>query len=858
MKTKFAVIFAASLFAMAAQAEPWTDKIISEDTTVSDSVIINSATQNGGVITITGGGVEYDRENSKGDYTLNDGEIVVGDGLAFSVRDFVMNGGKITAVGSSYTRDPSNRTYPAFGAYNSFVMNDGEVELSNGGRLWIGTANKSDPASYGRMQLKGGTITMNNGLITGNKRVINSETMKGYTGDEVVAGNTIGFDGATILVNGGTNTVDALQSELTAGTINVANGATLEFVSTKSTNETDEGAAGKYAKANSFRMTGGELVVTGNVDASALHDTDFVGGTVTMNGGTLTTGGEAVFNTTVNVKQGGSVIDGKIVNMVGGLITFDAEGSDPAMTIESDSFDLLGGTIDLTNGRMRVTSDSYIGGGVVNGTNVTVDSANKVAITKGDIAFSKLEFEGGVINATTFKVTNGSTFTYAANSGARFNLTGDGAAFENNGTIDLYGLNGHNQGQKIEQILGINGEIYSGTGTVTITDNGNAFVTSATYDAENGVQIDMVDSVANLTDEALKGSAYAGAGLAVAAGAGDINGDLTAFALNELAYYQDYVGADEAFADGASAIAAFDDMIETVSARGLAAYTIANDVQRLINDGVEARNMSSIYQGGGVWANVFYSQNSADSLYGERAGYETDIYGGQLGFDWTASCGYRLGAVLSIGTADSNNTGRDFTDTDIDSDFYGFSIYASKQIERLTFGLDVGYTKIENDLTTHAFGKKFDDSVDANVWTAGVRANILAWDGETVKVTPHVGLRYNRIDMDDMGITEQDDMNLIEMPVGVAFSANFEAAGWTVAPVLDLSLVPQIGDKDVNITVRGANGTDFDVVDGSLFRTTLGVEAAYGNFGLGLNYKYGTSSEDRDDHSVNLNAVYRF
>lgn len=127
-----------------------------------------------------------------------------------------------------------------------------------------------------------------------------------------------------------------------------------------------------------------------------------------------------------------------------------------------------------------------------------------------------------------------------------------------------------------------------------------------------------------------------------------------------------------------------------------------------------------------------------------------------------------------------------------------------------------------------------------------------------MKVTPHVGLRYNRIDMDDMGITEQDDMNLIEMPVGVAFSANFEAAGWTVAPVLDLSLVPQIGDKDVNITVRGANGTDFDVVDGSLFRTTLGVEAAYGNFGLGLNYKYGTSSEDRDDHSVNLNAVYRF
>lgn len=856
MKTKFAVAFAAAVVSFAAQADVWTDKTITEDTTLEAGTVINSVVQEGGKLTVSAS-AGYDQDNSKGDYTLNDGTIDVQDGQALSVRDFVMNGGTIDATGSTFTADEHSRTYPAFGAYNSFVMNDGEVTLSNGGRLWIGTAQKENPNSYGRMALRGGTINFTgNGYITGNKRVINSTTMEGYVGDEVLAGNTIGFDGVTVNVTGNGNTIDALKTEITGGEVSIASNATLTVKTSAATNETDPSAATKAADINSLRMTGGKLIVAGTMDASELNTTDFVGGVITMAGGNLNTGKNTTIDTDILVTAGGSTITGESVKMTGGSIAFDPEGDSLGLTFTADTFDMTGGTIDTTHGRIRVNADTYLGGGLVKATHVFVDSADAMFVgLDGNIDFNVLEIDGATVETNTFAVNANSELFFNTKDGA-IRLTGENASFTNAGTLKFYGLTGHDQGKKLNELLGIAADQFTNTGTADFTENGNQFITSLTYDVEKGLQVTVAESVDALTDGTLKGSKYAGAGLAVAAGAGDIQGDMTAAALAELGTYTDYM--DNFNGSASKALAYVEDQIETASARGLAAYTVANDIQRLINDGVESRNMMSIHEGAGVWANVFYSQNGADSVYGSKAGYETDIYGGQLGFDWTATCGGRLGAVLTIGTADSNNTGANMTDTDIDSDFYGLSVYASKQIERLTFGADIGYTKVENDLTTKGFGRSFDDSVDADIWTVGVRTNILAWDGDVVKVTPHFGVRYNHIDMDDMGMTEHDGLNVIEMPVGVAFSGNFETAGWTIAPVVDLSLVPQIGDKDVNIAVQGAQGEHFDVIDGSLFRTTLGVEASVGNFGLGVNYKYGTSSDDRDDHSVNVKAVYRF
>ena len=52
-------------------------------------------------------------------------------------------------------------------------------------------------------------------------------------------------------------------------------------------------------------------------------------------------------------------------------------------------------------------------------------------------------------------------------------------------------------------------------------------------------------------------------------------------------------------------------------------------------------------------------------------------------------------------------------------------------------------------------------------------------------------------------------MNVIEMPIGVTVKGVFEtASGWQVAPEIDFTAAPQIGDTEVE-TIIG----DVDVID---------------------------------------------
>lgn len=83
-------------------------------------------------------------------------------------------------------------------------------------------------------------------------------------------------------------------------------------------------------------------------------------------------------------------------------------------------------------------------------------------------------------------------------------------------------------------------------------------------------------------------------------------------------------------------------------------------------------------------------------------------------------------------------------------------------------------------------------------------------------------------------------------------SSRFSSCERPIQPSVDFTVVPQLGDKDVD-TVLGS----VDVID-NLYNTELGVEAATGNFSFGLSYKYGFGKEDRKNQSLNLNARYMF
>ena len=279
------------------------------------------------------------------------------------------------------------------------------------------------------------------------------------------------------------------------------------------------------------------------------------------------------------------------------------------------------------------------------------------------------------------------------------------------------------------------------------------------------------------------------------------------------------------------------------------ALNLAYDATAQVNAVVENRVLE---KADGVWADVFYVSNKDSERYGDF-GYSADITGGTLGVDTTVSCGAKIGAAFTIGQGDADSEGT-VHGYSTDSDFYAISLYAGRNVADTSLRIsgNLSYLMFENDIKGSVAGASADETLDGKAFTAGLRADWTAYEG-AFTVAPHAGLRYTFLEMDDYRDLEIGDMNVVEMPFGVKVSGAFEpAAGWTLQPSVDFTVVPQLGDKDVD-TVLGS----VDVID-NLYNTELGVEAATGNFSFGLSYKYGFGKEDRKNQSLNLNARYMF
>ena len=273
---------------------------------------------------------------------------------------------------------------------------------------------------------------------------------------------------------------------------------------------------------------------------------------------------------------------------------------------------------------------------------------------------------------------------------------------------------------------------------------------------------------------------------------------------------------------------------------------VAYDANAQVTDAI-VRHQLSEHAGMGVWADVFYAKNEAKKLYGDF-GYSADIYGGILGFDYTAACGGTLGAALTVGTADADSEGGVLSNS-LSSDFVGLSVYASKDFSGLNVKADLGYIDFSNDFTG------LGDASDATTITFGVRGDFTAYQNGAFSVVPHMGLRYTRIDTDAVAFNDEQNMNVLEAPIGVKFSGTFEATGWKLVPSYDFTIVPQLGDKEVE--AFGTAG-DITILSGGLFNNVLGVEAVKDNMSFGLNASYGFGPDDRANTQVNANFRYHF
>ena len=283
-------------------------------------------------------------------------------------------------------------------------------------------------------------------------------------------------------------------------------------------------------------------------------------------------------------------------------------------------------------------------------------------------------------------------------------------------------------------------------------------------------------------------------------------------------------------------------------------YNAAYDAAEQVWNSVSARNIARSAKANGVWADVFYASNEAKDMYDEGYGYEADVYGGVLGYDYTASCGGKIGAALTIGTSDVDGTGDTIGKFGNDADFWGLSVYGSKDItDKMIVSADITYLSLDNDITGSVAGASVEESIDSSVISVGLRADWKAYESAAFEIVPHAGIRYAQIDVDDYREFDGESLDVLEMPVGVAFNGKFEAAGMKFVPTLDFTVVPQIGDKDV----KTFDGDTLDVLNNT-YNTTLGISAEYGDFTFGVAAKYGFGTDDRSNAGVKVNATYAF
>ena len=276
-------------------------------------------------------------------------------------------------------------------------------------------------------------------------------------------------------------------------------------------------------------------------------------------------------------------------------------------------------------------------------------------------------------------------------------------------------------------------------------------------------------------------------------------------------------------------------------------------------------------QGAALWLAPIYKSSDSDGFDAEGVDYgvDMDLYGVALGADYTLSNGIRFGAMFNVGSGEVDGQGAGSAVSN-DFDYYGFAVYGGYTMGALSLVADISYTVADNDLEGNTAIDKVGASLDSTNLSLGVTGQYQL-DFNGLSVTPHAGLRFSQIDLDDYTVDgediiadyDADSMNIFSIPVGVTFAKEFTGDAWTVKPSLDLTLTGNFGDDETDGTVHWAGvdnlstNVSSEVIDNFTYGATLGVAAKTGNFSLGLGVNY-TGSSNVDEFGVNANARFVF
>ena len=274
-----------------------------------------------------------------------------------------------------------------------------------------------------------------------------------------------------------------------------------------------------------------------------------------------------------------------------------------------------------------------------------------------------------------------------------------------------------------------------------------------------------------------------------------------------------------------------------------------------------------------LWASPVYSRVESDGLAAEGVDYgtEIDLTGLNAGVELKLNADTKLGAMVNWGQGSADGTGI-ASGVSNDFDYYGLGAYAATKINNFNLVGDVSYSKVSNDISSNNKVDSINTSVDTTNLSLGLTGR-LDLDVNGIQVSPHAGVRYQRIEMDDYSVNSRhhgrvvdykaNQINLLSMPVGVMITNDYiTRSGWLLKPAIDFTATFNIGDNDANgVAVwTGSNLStplSTEIIDPFTFGVNVGFSVRKGNFsaGTGINY---TSSENTSDFGIQANLRYDF
>ena len=157
-------------------------------------------------------------------------------------------------------------------------------------------------------------------------------------------------------------------------------------------------------------------------------------------------------------------------------------------------------------------------------------------------------------------------------------------------------------------------------------------------------------------------------------------------------------------------------------------------------------------QGAALWLAPVYKTSDSDGFdaQGVDYGVNVDLYGVALGADFTLANGMTFGAMFNVGSGEVDGEGAASPVTN-DFDYYGFGAYAGYTVGQFSVVGDVSYTVADNEVEASTSVDHIGATMDSTNLSVGVTGKYeLSFNG--VNVTPHVGLRFSNIDLDDYTI----------------------------------------------------------------------------------------------------------